>query len=400
MKLASYLPARNTLALLLVTISATACNIGSYDDAVSRYNAGRPAPPSSPPPTGFGPNFSEIQANIFTPSCATSTCHSATTAAAGLVLDATNSYAMLVGIASLQDPGTQRVNPLNPDISYLIQKLEGPGVTGGQMPPGGSVATTDIAIVRQWITAGAIDDRVSSSTPIRVSSLSVALSSPITVVPTQIVAGFDRELDASTVNAATFILQTSGGAGITAASVSVPGANPQSAVFNLAGVALANDTYTIRLLGSGGSTIMDLGANSLDGEFSGGFPSGNGAAGGDFVAQFTIATPVAIGPTLDQIQAAVFTPSCASSSCHSNGNQAAGLALGDADTSYLELVGQFSGQVVNQLVEPNNSAASYLIHKLEGAPTIENARMPVGLPAISQPDIDIISQWIDAGALR
>ena len=67
---------------------------------------------------------------------------------------------MLVGIASSQDAGTQRVNPGNPNISYLIQKLEGPGVSGQQMPPGAPLPQADINVIRTWITQGATDDRV------------------------------------------------------------------------------------------------------------------------------------------------------------------------------------------------------------------------------------------------
>jgi hypothetical protein len=44
--------------------------------------------------------------------------------------------------------------------------------------------------------------------------------------------------------------------------------------------------------------IMDLNANALDGEFGGVFSSGNFVAGGNFVTEFTIATPVVMGPTL------------------------------------------------------------------------------------------------------
>lgn len=230
-------------------------------------------------------------------------------------------------------------------------------------------------------------------------------------MPAQITAGFDREVDASTVNLNTFILEASNNDGvfgdgddiaITAFSITVPTANTQSAEFNLTGVALADDTYQVRLLGSGASFILDLDANMLDGEFSGAFPSGNGAAGGDFVTQFTVAVPVVIGPTLNEIQAAVFTPTCATSSCHSNGNQAAGLALGDADTSFGELVGEFSGQNGQgavMLVAPFDPDASYLIQKLENTAGISGGRMPPGVP-LQQSDIDEIRQWIMDGALR
>jgi hypothetical protein len=319
----------------------------------------------------------------------------------------------LVGVASSQDPGTQRVNPNNPDISYLIQKLEGPGVTGGQMPPSGALQQSDIVTIRQWISDGAIDDQAQASTPIKVASLSIAPGSTLTAAPTtQITAGFDRDLDASTVNLNTFILEGSNNDGTFGdgddlliapgpASVAVPGANLRSAVFDLTGVVLVDDTYRIRLLGSGASFIMDMDANALDGEYFGVFPSGNNAEGGDFDVQFTIATPVVVVPTLNEIQASVFTPSCATAGCHDAGNQAAGLSLADAATSYLELVGQFSnqnGQSNVMLVAPTDPDASYLIRKLEGTLGITGSRMPLGAAALPQSDIDQIRDWITAGA--
>ncbi len=407
---------RAIVPVLCAVLLLGGCYETTYDKAVAALNAcgtTTPPPPPPPPPTGsFGPNFSEIQAGVFTPDCATSGCHSGSSPAASLNLEAANSYTMLVGVASTQSAGTQRVSPTNPNTSYLIQKLEGSGVTGSQMPPGSPLAQSDIDVIRQWITAGAADDRAVASSPIRVTSLSVAPGSTLAAAPSQIIAGFDREPDASTVNVNTFILEASNNDGtfgdgddlmITAASISVPGANPQSAVFDLTGVTLADDSYRVRLLGSGASLIMDLDANALDGEFSGTFPSGNATAGGDFSAQFTIMTPVVLGPTLDEIQTAVFTPSCATSTCHSNTAQAAGLALGDADTSFLELVGQFSnqnGQSAVMLVAPNDPDNSYLIRKLENTAGITGARMPLNAAPLPQPDIDVIRQWISAGAVR
>lgn len=332
--------------------------------------------------------------------------------AANLNLDAVNSYAMLVGVESTRAAGTQRVNPTNPNNSYLIQKLEGTAASGGQMPPSGALPQADINTIRQWISAGAIDDRAPASTPIRVSSLSVTADGTLTTAPDRIIAGFDRELDASTVNANTFILEASNNDGIfdngndvaiAAASISVPSTNTQSAVFDLTGVPLANDTYRVRLLGSGASFIMDLDTNALNGEFSGAFPSGNSAAGGDFEARFMIAVPAVIGATLDEIQAAIFTPSCATAGCHNNTSQAAGLSLANADTSYAELVGEFSsqnGQSAVLLVAPTDPGGSYLIRKMENAATITGARMPLNGAAVPQSDIDQIRQWILDGAMR
>ena len=47
-------------------------------------------------------NFDSIQANIFEPLC--EHCHSGANAPAGLRLDAANSYALLVGVASVERP--------------------------------------------------------------------------------------------------------------------------------------------------------------------------------------------------------------------------------------------------------------------------------------------------------
>lgn len=408
MKTAVTLAIRRSLALLFAVIFIAACDIQTYDDAASAFNGNTPPPPPPPPPGAFGPNFSEIQASVFSPTCAVSGCHSGAGASASLNLESANSFTMLVGIASTQDAAIQRVNPGNPDISYLIQKLEGTAATGQQMPANQTpLAQSEIDIIRQWITAGAIDDRVVSTTPIRVSSLSPAPNANLSTAPAQIVAGFDRELDASTVNVNTFILEASGNDGtfndgnevaITAAAIAVPGANPQSATFDLTGVVLADDTYQVRLLGAGASVILDLDANALDGEFSGAFPSGNGVAGGDFAAQFAITTPVVIGPTLDQIQAVVFSPLCAS--CHGGLAPAAGLNLSNADTSHLELVGIASSQQAAVLrVAPTDPDNSYLIQKLEGAVGITGGQMPPGAP-LPQSDIDQVRQWILDGALR
>jgi hypothetical protein len=353
--------------------------------------------------------FSEIQTNVFTPDCATAGCHDGGTMAANLNLEAASSYANLVAIASTQDAGVQRVNPGNPDMSYLITKLEGPGASGGQMPPNGPLPQAEIDVIRQWITDGAIDDTVVPGTPIRVTTLTPMPGADLQTGPTQIVAGFDRELDATSVDANTFIVDASGGDGIfgdanatnvVATSITVPGANPQSAVFTVA-AALADDTYQVRLLGNGATVIMDLDGNALDGEYPGSFPSGNGAAGGDFQARFSVTTPIVIGPTLDQIQATVFTPNCATSNCHSAADARALLDLSDADTSLANLFMVPTVQLggTGFRVIPGDPDNSYLIQKLENAVGIEFNRMPPGTP-LSPTEIGHIRQWITDGALR
>jgi hypothetical protein len=251
--------------------------------------------PEEPP---FGANYSEIQANVFTPTCAASGCHIGIGAPHGLRLDPVNSYDLLVNFPSSQTIGTLRVAPGSPGASYLIQKLEGTATFGSQMPFGEApLSQATIDVIRLWILQGALDDRSPSPGPIRVTSLSPAPDDLLTNSPTQIVATFDRELDATTVNGTTFLLEASGGDGtfvdgneilISATSITTPAVEPKSATFNLSGAALTSETYRVRLLGDGPSIVMDLGANALDGEFFGVFPSGNGTEGGDFEALFTI----------------------------------------------------------------------------------------------------------------
>ena len=365
------------------------------------------------PPTTFGPNFSEIQSNVFTPTCAVSGCHQGAGAPQGLRLDATNSYGLLVNVASTEVPSILRVAPSDPDNSYIIQKLEGTASVGARMPLNqGALSSTVIATIRQWITDGAIDDRATSADPIRMSSLSPVPGSALTAPPASIIAMFDRELDVSTVNANTFILEGSGGDGtfgnandvaITAASISTAaGAAPMSATFDLSGVALPDDTYRVRLLGDGASFIMDIDAQALDGEFSGTFPSGDGVQGGDFEATFTLTTATA-SPTLDYIQATLFGPTCAAAGCHTGptgGVLPSGMDLSDASASFASLVGVSSiQQPALSRVAAGDPDNSYLVQKIEGtAPAPNNSRMPFGQPALDPAVIDNIRLWISNGA--
>lgn len=399
---------RATLVYSLFAGILTACGGGSGDSG-----AAPPAPPLPPPPPAFGANFSEIQSNVFTPTCATSGCHFGAGAPQGLRLDSINSYALLVGVPSGEESAVLRVAPGAPDNSYLIRKLEGNAATGARMPLNRPpLAASTIAIIRQWITDGAIDDRAQSTEPVRVTSLTPAPGAALIAVPADIRAGFDRDLDASTVNAMTFIVEGSGGDGsfsegnetqLTAASVSVPASNAASAEFDLSAVAVPDDTYRVRLLGAGASMILDLGANALDGEFSGAFPSGDGTQGGDFEATFTVTTPVVIGPTLDQIQAVVFGPTCSSSSCHSgpaSNNLPSGMDLTSADASLANLVGVQSLQDSNfQRVAIGLPDSSYLIQKLEGTAS-GGSRMPLVGGPLDPAVVAEIRQWITDGAQR
>ena len=373
--------------------------------AVSGCDGGNGSGLEAPPP--LQASFSSIQANVFTPSCATSGCHRGASAPRGLRLDEAVSYAMLVNVASSEDPGVLRVAPGNPGASYLVQKLEGSASVGAQMPLNAApLPQATLDVIRQWITEGAADDRRTSQDPLRVTSLTPepGSSGP---APTEIVATFDRELDVSTVNANTFLLEASGSDGtfgdgnetaVSAAAISTPVMTPTSATFDLGGVALGDDTYRVRLLGSGPSVILDLDANALDGEYSGSFPSGDGTQGGNFEATFVVTTP-ATGATLAAIQASVFTPTCAVSGCHSGDSPPEGLRL-DEGFSFGNLVGVASNEVpMLSRVDPGNPDDSYLVRKIEGTAAV-GARMPLGGPPLEQDLIDDIREWITNDATQ
>jgi Ca2+-binding RTX toxin-like protein len=83
-------------------------------------------------------------------------CHIGAAAPQGLRLDAANSYARLVNVPSNEVPSLMRVEPGDPDNSYLIQKLEGTAAVGARMPLGGPYLPQEtIDEFRRWITEGA-----------------------------------------------------------------------------------------------------------------------------------------------------------------------------------------------------------------------------------------------------
>lgn len=108
---------------------------------------------------GIEPTLESIQTNIFDQSCAVSTCHVGNNAPLGLDLSAGNARQNLVGVPSIWNSNLDRVDPGNPDDSFLIIKLEGddPRIGAGarmplNMPP---LSADEIGAVREWIADGA-----------------------------------------------------------------------------------------------------------------------------------------------------------------------------------------------------------------------------------------------------
>ena len=355
----------------------------------------------------LAPTLASVQANVFNPSCIV--CHAGASAPQGLRLDAANSFTNLVGVASRQGSSFLRVAPGDPDQSYLIHKLEGTASTGEQMPLGGPpIPQSTINFVRQWITDGALPD---SGGPPNMPPVVVSLTpDPDRVVgsfPPDITAGFDQDIDASTINVMTFTLVRSGGDGtfsdgneeiITPASVALSGMNPRLAIMDLTGVSAIDDRYQVTLHGSGANMILGINGTALDGEFAGSFPSGDGTEGGDFVVEFEVQ---GIQPSLASIQNNIFTPTCSVVGCHSGPpgpNLPTGMDLTSAAASFSSLVNIASFQEPTILrVAVGDADNSYLIHKLEGT-AAQGTRMPQGGPFLDQATIDVIRLWINNGA--
>lgn len=138
-------------ALCAVVAAIAGCGGGSGEGLDTN---GRPLGEGDDPGGPMTATFSSIQSHVFTPVC--TACHAGGAAPQGLRLDATNSYAMLVGVGSSEVPSLKRVAPGDATNSYLIHKLEGHQSVGARMPFGGPYLDANtIALIRQWINNGA-----------------------------------------------------------------------------------------------------------------------------------------------------------------------------------------------------------------------------------------------------
>jgi len=105
--------------------------------------------------------LAEIQQEIFTPTCATVLCHNAASAAGDLDLSAGASRVELVNIVPSAEIAAQagqlRVDPGDPDNSFLLIKLIGPPLGAGSRMPliGLPLAAEQIETIRTWILRGA-----------------------------------------------------------------------------------------------------------------------------------------------------------------------------------------------------------------------------------------------------
>lgn len=124
-----------------------------------------------------------------------------------------------------------------------------------------------------------------------------------------------------------------------------------------------------------------------------------GCGGGEDGSGGIQSTPNAI--TLQQVQSAVFTQSCALSDCHRGGSAPFGLDL-TAGQTLGNVVGVASAEKPEfDRVEPWNPTDSYVYMKATGDLRISGDPMPpLNLaPPLTDQQLELLRQWIEQGAL-
>lgn len=249
------------------------------------------------------PTFQSIQAQVFTPIC--TACHAGAAAPLGLRLEEGASYALLVNAPSVEVPALMRVQPGNPDASYLIQKLEGTAEVGGRMPLNGPpLPQATIDVIRQWITDGAMDGAAGASSDTGVQAAKLTAVAPIdgkvmsdgalSESIRDIIVTSNVELDTSLLQAGLIVLRASGGDGefasgnetLVPVDVSIRSQRPTVLAITprlTQSMFLAADTYELRISGGDPVALADYQARAIDGD-------GDGTPGGDFVVRFTVET--------------------------------------------------------------------------------------------------------------
>lgn len=231
---------------------------------------GRPLPPGGSNGGPLTADFASIQENVFTRIC--TACHAGGGAPQGLRLDATNSYALLVGVPSTEVPSVLRVKPGDPDNSYLIQKLEGHAAVGAQMPFGEPpLPAATIAVIRQWITDGAQQSPAAASArSFATAAVTPAMSDVVLETPSRIVVAFNQELDQTRIDASSVRLEMVAQDGVETvrsvpASLAIPQGNPRALMIEPA-KPLADGRYRLVVTAPPDTGLSSIGGERLGGE--------------------------------------------------------------------------------------------------------------------------------------
>jgi hypothetical protein len=242
-------------------------------------------------PLPLVPTFASIQQNVFTPIC--TRCHAGAAAPTGLRLDEASSYAMLVNVASVEVPSLHRVLPGNPDLSYLVQKIEGRAAVGGRMPLNSPPLPQEtIDVIKQWIRDGAQRSVATTGpqSPATLSAITPFDEQIIGAAPSEIIVSSEAALDTTSINTASVVLKRSGGDGsfdegneieLAPESFEVLSAEPTVIAIKLAPSQWMPDSYQLTVAGQGSVAVGDRSGGAIDGDR-------DGHAGGNFVMHFEL----------------------------------------------------------------------------------------------------------------
>ena len=233
--------------------------------------------------------FSEIQSTVFSPICAE--CHGAGFASAGLNLAEGSSFAEIVGVPSTQVSSLSRIEPGDPDNSYLVQKIEGTAAFGGRMPLGGARLPQDrIDLIRQWVTDGALPIGSSAvALAPRVVSASLDEDAKLSELPDSMTLVWSSPVDVESLNAGSVVsLLRSGGDGsfndgneVAIEVVVTDTDSPYVTKLTTSVSTSVEDSYLLRIAGEGDIYARAVDARSIDGD-------GDGQVGGDFKRSFSV----------------------------------------------------------------------------------------------------------------
>ena len=235
--------------------------------------------------------FDSIQANVFTPICAS--CHGGANPAANLALDAMHSYNDLVNVPSSEQPTIVRVKPFDPNNSYLIIHLQ---------KQGDGAPSVDVPVIAQWISDGAMPGMsmmgggmgmsMQASAHFQVSATQPNSGDVMTAPPPRVIIGFTQELDASSVNPGSVRLErvdpvpeSSGSMTTVPTVMSVTPGNARALILTPSS-ALSPGNYQVVLESSVGSDLR----SQLGAALSAPAPQSSGLR---VVARFSVAPPAA-----------------------------------------------------------------------------------------------------------
>jgi hypothetical protein len=276
---------------LITTLITVVCGCAGNGDGLDEN--GRPQEQTD---DTLQPTFASIQEHVFTPIC--TACHAGAAAPLGLRLDEGSSYALLVNAPSVEVPALHRVQPSDPDASYLIQKLEGIAAVGGRMPLNApALPPATIAVVRQWIADGAVTSLAAVAAKSEQPLAQLAAIAPLDgevlqLMPREIVVSANVELDTALLQSDLVTLRGSGNDGDfnngnelpVAFDLVVRSQQPTILALMLRAAPLPSDEYELRISGSSPLAVADRNARAIDGDH-------DGIAGGDFVLGFTVEMP-------------------------------------------------------------------------------------------------------------